>query len=64
MCDAKVEEITIPVVDQPGIVKTVYKITIREFKVGARKTYNYYTDKDLAYYIANKINKKEALEDD
>lgn len=61
MCDAKVEEITIPVVDQPGVEKPAYKVTAREFKVGARKTYNYYTDKDLAYYIANQINQ---LKDD
>ena len=59
MCDAEVEEITIPVVDQPGVGKPAYKVTCREFKVGARKTYNYYTDKDLAYYIANQINKTD-----
>lgn len=57
MCDAEVEEITIPVVDQPGVGKSAYKVTCREFKVGVRKTYNYYTDKDLAYYIASQINR-------
>lgn len=62
MCDAKVEEVTIPLVDNPELSKTVYKVTCRDFKVGARKTYDYYTDKDLAHYIANSINRKDLLD--
>lgn len=62
MCDAKVEEVEIPLVDNPSLSKTVYKVTCREFKVGARKTYDYYTDKDLAHYIANSINRKDLLD--
>ena len=63
MCDAKVEEVEIPIVGNPmGGTKTVYKVTCREFKVGARKTYDYYTDEDLAHYIANNINRKDLLD--
>lgn len=65
MCDAKVEEVEIPIINNPtGSTKIAYKVTCRDFKVGARKTFNYYTDKDLAYYIVNQINKKGETDDE